>query len=388
MMKGQIIRALVAVMFPILPALNIMTLVPALPAIAEFYGGGERGEWIGQVLIAVPGLGFIPGSMLSGVLVRKLGMRLTLSVSILAFITIGAACVAIDGWLGLLAARALVGGAAGVMAVAGTSIAAEFPNDVRDKLIGFSNGLGCVLSMVVLIASGWCVESWGWQSQSYLYLIAVPLVFTAVLVGADAPESGSSKAEERSTVAGLWPIYVLTIVATVGIFMSTAQWPFFLEGRGVTSGTTQASIMAVFTLAAAVSGWLYGYARRCVSARLILSVVFLTLGGSMVGLPSVLSVPWFFVLSAIAGVGAGLAAPVMTSEILDSAAEQARAGAVATLLSCMFIAQFLNPFLVNPLKHLLGVDNAFWTIGAAFVVAGLCFAAFKRSLSVFEISRA
>ena len=74
------------------------------------------------------------------------------------------------------------------------------------------------------------------------------------------------------------------------------------------------------------------------------------------------------IASAVMGVAAGLVEATSATLILRRVPEHARGPAVGLLLSAIFLGQFLNPWVVDPLRHAYGIQGAFVAVGVAFLV--------------------
>jgi len=70
---------------------------------------------------------------------------------------------------------------------------------------------------------------------------------------------------------------------------------------------------------------------------------------------------------AVMGIGAGLIEATSALLILSRAPERLRARAVGLLLSAVFLGQFLNPLIVDPLRTSLGIHGAFLAVSISFV---------------------
>jgi hypothetical protein len=78
--------------------------------------------------------------------------------------------------------------------------------------------------------------------------------------------------------------------------------------------------------------------------------------------------------SALMGIAAGLVEATSATVILSRVSEQVRAPAVGFLLSAVFLGQFLNPWLVDPLREAFGIHGAFIAVGVAFLALAVVLA--------------
>lgn len=166
----------------------------------------------------------------------------------------------------------------------------------------------------------------------------------------------------------MWPVYLLTLVLTIGLFMPGIQGPFLLQSEGVMNAATQGMILASYSLTAAVVAACYGRIASLVSMRgqIVAAGLGLGLGGiCMAALHG--GVPALVLGCVITGAGAGLVEPITVSLVLRRAPLEMQTRAIGLLLSAVFLGQFLNPLAVDPLRSSLGIHGAFIVVGTGFL---------------------
>ena len=94
--------------------------------------------------------------------------------------------------------------------------------------------------------------------------------------------------------------------------------------------------------------------------------------------------PAFVLGCALLGLGAGLIEPTIASAALERAPEELHDRAMGAVIVALFLGQFLNPLVLQPLRQIGGVDLAFLVVGGAYATAGVLFglaALHRRRLS-------
>jgi MFS family permease len=81
--------------------------------------------------------------------------------------------------------------------------------------------------------------------------------------------------------------------------------------------------------------------------------------------------------SAIIGIGAGCAEATIASAIFLKSPDHVHGRALGLLVSALFLGQWLNPWVFAPVREAAGLSNAFWIIGAAFVVLCTALVAYR-----------
>jgi MFS family permease len=170
-----------------------------------------------------------------------------------------------------------------------------------------------------------------------------------------------------------WPIYLLLMAYTVGMYMMAIQGPFLLGAKGVTAPSTIGLLVAVSSIFGALGGFLYGYMRRVFGFRAMFVWISVCIG---IGLPLAAWAPGqeMFVLAAfITGLGIGVIEPTVASELLLRTPEPLHDRAMGLNVAAMFLGQFLNPYVVLPLTQARDISFAFQAIGAAYLAGGVLF---------------
>jgi MFS family permease len=363
-------KVFVAVGGPALISLVPMAVAPALPAMAAHFAEGRDGAFFAQMVMAVPALMIIVSAAFSGFLAERFGRRAVLLLALILYVVSGSACVFIPSANGLIAARLVLGFAAGMVMTASMSLVADFREGVeRDRVLGFASAGAAVMAVLALTLGGLLVEVADWRAPFVLYALALPVLFVA-LVSVDnrtRAEQGAHRPHQR-VLPLMWPVYLLTLVFTIGLFMPGIQGPFLLQTEGVTHAATQGMILASYSLTAAIVAACYGKIAGVLSMRTRIAAMALGLGVGSLAMALLHGGAATLAFGCIlTGAGAGLVEPVTVSLVLQRAPIALQTRAIGLLLSAVFLGQFLNPLLIDPLRTGLGIHAAFVAVGVFFV---------------------
>jgi MFS family permease len=374
-------RLFVIFMGPSLGGLAPLGLALDQPALAAQFGGGGQAMLQAGTIFTAPSLAIIVGAPLGGYLAERFGYRLTLLIALLLYSLAGSAGLIIDGYAPLLATRLLLGLSAGaVMAVYLALAAAYYQGVDRAKVLGFAVACSAIVGALALKLGGLLVDHGGWRAPFTLYLIGfVTLAIAWATVHGPfhtpvkAVRATGTPAPLR-LIARLWPIYLVLLIVSIGTFMPSAGGPFLLKANGIASASEQGTILSVGSISAIFAAMAYGYLRRWFSDR----VLFVLVAGSM-GLGLAAAAPlqnWMALLAAflLAGIGAGFKAPVVASILMAAAPVNVRAAAAGLNFSCIFLGQFLGPFILRLLAGPFGIQGAFVGIGGALALAAAAIA--------------
>jgi MFS family permease len=340
---------------------------------AQYFAPEGNGALFAQMIMAVPALMIILAAAAAGYLAERVGRRAVLSWALLVYAVAGLAGLWAPNGAILVAFRLVLGFAAGAIMTISLSLVADFPaGAVRDRVLGFASAGAAAMAVVALTLGGLLVDSFGWRGPFVLYALSLP-VFAVAL---KAVPRGTHRGAPRSTprprmMSALWPVYLLTLVLTIGLFMPGIQGPFLLQAKGVANAATQGMILASYSLTAALVAACYGPLARVLAmpARVALASCGLGLGGLAMAVgegPAALAFGCI-----VTGAGAGLVEPVTVSMGLQRAPAAVHTRAIGLLLGAVFLGQFINPLALNPLRATLGIQGVFIVVGTFFVSLGV-----------------
>lgn len=352
-----------------LMALMFAALGPVLPSIADHFGGGTEGAFAAQMILTMPAIGVILGGIIGGLTVERWGPKPVLVASALAYGILGVSGFALENlWL-LLASRFLLGFCVAQIGTAiGTIVGAWFEGVARAKVLGYQSAVAGVFAVSGLLLSGVFAEAGGWRAPFLLYGIAFVVL---VLVLAGLPR-GVAKTEPLATrhslrpLLSIWPVYALAMFLFVNYFMTSIQLSFLLGEDGYDSPLTRSYVIASGVLAGGLFGGSYGwfYARLGEKGVQIFLMTMMAAGLALIGISD--GIGMLFAGAILSGGGGGMIPPHIGGILLDRVPAQIRARAIGLEFTVLYVADFLNPLIVTPLRAVIGLHNVF--IGASIVL--------------------
>jgi MFS family permease len=351
-----------------------MAVSPALPAMALHFDGSGDGEFVAKLVMASPALATAIVSPFVGMVAQRFGFRLCLLAALLVFAVAGSAGMALTAMEPLIATRIAIGVAGAFIGTITIAMAALFDPALRDRLIGFASALGGGSAILALSVGGALVDARGWQAPFVLYLAAVPFFLAAIYSVRLRPREAAVISEATdpggAPFARLMPIYLLMLVMAVGFFTPGVQGPFLLAERGVASAATQGMLLSIFAAMSAITSGSFGFLRPRLGERCVKALMLLSIGGGLAGMAVAPSIAWMGVSLLVAGIGSGLATPQITAMLIERVPPHAHAHAIGGMYAAIFLGQFLNPFLLDPIRALIGLPGMFGAFGLALVAGG------------------
>lgn len=350
-----------------------MAVSPALPAMAIHFGGTD-GVFAAKLVMASPALATAIVSPFVGMVAQRVGFRACLLMALAVFAIAGSAGLVLTGIEPLIATRIAIGTAAAFLGTITIAMTGLFEQKVRDRLIGFASALGGGSAIIALSVGGAMVDAAGWQAPFALYLVGIPAFLAACYAVRLRPREEAVVAHTADPggppIARLAPIYMLMLVMAVGFFTPGVQGPFLLFERGVASAATQGMLLSLFAATSAVTSGAFGFIRPRLGERWIKALMLLTLGGGLFGMAAAASVTQMGACLLVAGIGAGLSTPQVTAMVLERVSPAFHAHAIGGMYAAIFLGQFLNPILLDPISAVLGLSGMFSAFGIALAAGG------------------
>jgi MFS family permease len=369
--RGGASRAVLVGGAPLM-ALMFAALGPVLPSMAEHFGGRTGGAFAAQMILTMPAIGVIFGGIAGGFSVERWGPRPVLIGTLLGYGLLGVSGYFIESLGILLASRFMLGFfVAQVGTAIGVIVGSWFEGVARARLLGYQSAVAGVFAVSGLLLSGLLAEAGGWRAPFLLYLFA--FVILLLVVGGLPRGVGCTVRQEArpslKPLVALWPIYALAMFLFVGYFMTSIQLSFLLAEDGVDSPLVRSVVIATGVLAGGIFGGCYGrfYAWLGERGTQILLTVMMATGLAIIGFSSEI---WMLAVgAALSGGGGGMIPPHISGILLNRVPANLRARAVGFEFTVLYIADFVNPLLMTPLRAVVGIHNAFLVAAAALIVA-------------------
>jgi EmrB/QacA subfamily drug resistance transporter len=156
----------------------------ALPTLqSSFHATSSAIQWVVQSY-ALFGAALL---LLGGAIGDRYGRRHTFLWGVALFALASAACAASQSLGQLIAARAIQGVGAALLAPQGLSIlSASFPEQERGRAIGTWSAWTSTFAALGPVAGGWLMQVWSWR---LIFLLNLPLVMLIMMLAPRIPES-------------------------------------------------------------------------------------------------------------------------------------------------------------------------------------------------------
>lgn len=297
----------------------------------------------------------VPFSFISGFLVRKYSKKNILIVSLILYLIAGLGGSVSPSIEFMLATRALLGVAVGLMIpISLTLITDNYQDDERTQTLGLQSAATNLGGIIAIMVSG-LLATYGWEFSFMAYGIAffiLPLVVFILPNVKPKPyvkDSVNNRFDPRVLLLAIYMI--MTFVVFFGIPSNMA---LFLKELDVTNTIVNGAIIATCSVGGFLGGLTLAYFRRTFKAFFVpLQVVFMAFGFSLiVFFDQSLYAMGVGVL--ILGFGYGSTVPIIFDTASKITTGNAGAFATAILVSSIYLGQFISPVLLGSVSRAFG----------------------------------
>ncbi len=356
------------------------TIAPSLPAMQDHFSGVENAQFWVRLVLTMPALFIVIGSLMAGQMVDRLGRKPLLIGSALLYGLAGGSGFVLNSLFSILCGRALLGLAvAGVMVSATTLIADYYQGDRRANFMGLQAafmGFGGVLFLSV----GGFVADLNWRLPFLIYLLSwllLPMMVLSLVEpargqgnGLDANPSSQQVTPSRLPVMLLVLVYGSALIMQMIFYLIPVQLPFYLRQIAQADATRSGLAIAFATLLSALASLNYGRIKRHFNFISILAIAFTLMGIGYLGL-GVAGTYWLILFVLIpTGLGLGLLMPNLNVWTSAEVPDDLRGRALGGLTTFFFLGQFLSPIAAQPISNTVGLAATYGLAGVLLVVLG------------------
>jgi len=360
-------------------ALIFTAIAPILSAMSKALGNGGDGYWIGQLTMTMPDIGIIVGGPLAGFLVDRIGSRMLLFISLALYAVAGSAGLFADDGTVMLSTRLILGFAGAGIATSTTALIGDrFDGQMRVRALGYWSAVGAAGGVGSVFVAGQVADLFGgWHGPFALYLLAVVPLAVGILALPARPRriAGVPKAAASPPfIKLLWPLYLGMIPIYVAVFMTGVQLSFLLGADHIDSPVTQSWVIGAASAGSFLGAFVFGFVRPRIGPRGTLLLFIALMAAGNILMPLTADPVLMGLGGAMNGMGGGMANPYFAAILIERAPVAARGRAIGLLYTAMFFGEFMNPFVVTPLAHVLGIHGAFFAVAAILAAIGFTIA--------------
>ncbi len=362
-----------------LPVLGAVLIAPILPRMQQHFADTPGVEVLTPIALTIPALVIALLAPFAGMIADRVGRKPLLLGSLVLYTLCGLLPLWLESLPGIVASRAGLGLAeAGIMTCCTTLMGDYYQGARRERLFALQM-VATSLSAAVFIAAGGALGQDDWRVPFVLYasgLLLLPIM-AWYLWEPRATEAGPQvEVSERFPWSALLPLYGLTILAGISLFIVPVQAGYLLnllhvdspQQIGMTMGANQLGVLAGALLFRLLAGL-----RR--QNLLLLAFATAGLGGVLMAQAGNHALVIIAVL--INGLGVGLMLPTLITWVMSRISFAQRGRASGGFTAALFAGEFISPLVVIAFTggQLASLPTALTYVAIAqLILAALCLA--------------
>lgn len=359
-------------------------MIPLLGNIAQAFPNEDPGL-IPQI-ISLPSLLYIPAILLTGYLAKFISKKYLLILGSIIFTAAGFAGAFAPTLQSLVISRAIQGIGIGLAyPIAPAIISHIFTGEGRAKMMGWTQTVGCVVSVVLGLACGYAAVA-SWRNALYFYAIFVVLIIMQfIFIPAFPPENKDESIMKATPVSGEKPKFGYAVYLNAGamlVFMSIAMviiynLAIFIMNEKLGTSAQAGMASSLNTAAGFVVSLLFGYNfkifKRYVSVvgLGLMALCYFTMSAAH-------SMSLVYLGMIFLGASMNCIFPYLFTRAAQVAVKPLKTMSVSFLSMAIYLGQWISGYSAGWIANAVGgtTRQLFMTVGIIFVVLAVIAAIF------------
>jgi len=346
---------------PALLSVSLLTIMagaavaPALGQIGRAFP--ESDPTLIKMITTLPALVIIVASLLSGQLARVMSKRTLLIVGLVLYLVGGLAGAFATSIPMLLAFRAVLGLAVGIISPLSLTLIADFfSGETRSRYMGYSTAVSSLGGTITTLAAGWLAAT-NWRYAFGVYVLAIGVLALVVLALPEPPRTRESSRSTTRLPRGVYGLALLGLLVMLGFYVVPISTAMFMQNEGIGDAGLAGLAFAVLTFCSFLAG--LGYSRIAQRLRSWAPVAGVVLFGGGLWLLSA-SAGFTVVLAGMVLVGLGIAItqPSLIVAVANLVPQADNSRALSLFSSAGYLGQFLSAIVFGTLGGLFGDPSA------------------------------
>ncbi|RBQ00105.1 MFS transporter [Bifidobacterium xylocopae] len=315
-----------------------------------------------ELLIVIPTGGVLLGTVISGFVSNLLGKKYTVIAGLALSMVFGVIPAFFYSYPAILVSRAMFGVGMGVFTPLSVSYITDlFPEDTRNRLLGWRNSVGAIGDSIMLFIAGFLISiSWHTTYLVFLFLI-VPIVLVSLFVPKrldNVVVEGDREVEEVSTTkpstnAGVIQLAVVFLLVNLFYAAISLKLASHIVETGIGDSATATRIFGFLVLCSIVSGVAFEkLAKWC--GRYTVFIFDALTAVVMAAMPFTRSIPVLLVLVLVAGFCNGIINPALTARMVAYSPKGSMNLTTSIIIIGINIGSLAAPYFFQGLGRLIG----------------------------------
>lgn len=327
--------------------LTLMTGTAISPALGKISAAFPRvgPTWI-RLIVTIPAFMIVICSILCASLSTFIGKRSLVLCGVALYVVAGAGSAFAPSFRFLFASRLVLGMAAGIFVPLANALVLDFHDGPESgRMMGLAamcNNLGGMLGPFI----AGLLATYGWRHAFLIYLMGVPVFIICLLGLREPPHVETERPEAGKLPAEVFLLGGLTVLYMIAFTMVPVNLSLFVAGEKLGSTGAVGAILAVFSLFGMLEGVFLTQLMRLLKKALIpLALLLMTVGFALLSISRDMAMILVSVI--LFGAGSGSMIPYLFLMAARKAPRQSSTLAMSIISSCVYLGQFLMPFVFD-----------------------------------------
>jgi MFS family permease len=351
-----------------LSLLTIMAGAAVSPALADIQKSlNVASPTLVKMILTLPAVFIIPTSYIVGKYAGIISKKKLALLGVLIYVSAGCGAVFADGIYFLLATRAVLGVAVGIiMPLAASLIADFFEGEDRMRMMGYNAAFANFGGILATFSSG-LLASINWRYSFFVYGLGIPVFFIALMFIRDKKREATGTAQPKKklpkeTYYAAFPVFLVFL----GFYTIPTNIAAYLISKDLGGPPEAGYAMAMATGTAMLMGLFTVKIRNVLGRAFIPAIAFtMLLTHALLGFTSsILTVN-------LALISNGFTLSMSVAYVMHRATETSKGhnvGATSLVTVLIFLGQFFSPLVMDFLGGIFGMYSPAFSFQA--VAAG------------------
>ena len=219
-------------------------------------------------------LASMPGNLLSGMMVQKIGFKKTMLIAFMIALVGGLTPFFIECNIEILILlRAMVGFAYGIFMPMGAScVSAFYDGNMRSKMLGYGSSVSGLSSMIIILIGGWLVNISIKAMWLYHLIVLFPMICVLIMPNPPMQEEVKKNGQKRTGLnwsVDTWFFILAQAVVAFFLYPILVYMSNIIVTEGMGTSVDAGYVSSVHSFACFMGGFIFSYLLKIFKKRIL-----------------------------------------------------------------------------------------------------------------------